>query len=176
MNTQLRLSWLNRRSLSVWLTVLRLWLGFSVAFWAFWWGLTEGAPDAYGWGGMVSLVLGLGLSVQSAKAGWTQVVWRHLPGLVVFLMFESFKGGWDVALRALARHPKTRDYCFEYPLQLTTPWACDLWTLLVGLMPGTVAVRVTATGVEVQVLDQAMAVHASLAQLERHLQKLEGTR
>jgi len=176
MNTQALFPWFKRRFPRIWLTVLRLWLGFSVMLWAFWWGLTEGASDAYGWGAMVSLLLGLGLSVQGAKSGWTKVVWRHLPGLVVFMMLESFKGGWDVALRALAPQPQTRDYFFDYPLQLQTRWARDLWTLLVGLMPGTVAVKAAASEVEVQVLDQAMAVDASLSRLEWHLLKLEGSR
>lgn len=157
------------RSGAYWLRGAMLWALLTLA----WWAITEGEATGLIWGVPLGLLLAIWVQRQAVLS---QLQWRFLPGLVIFYLMEAFQGGVDVAIRAFEMRPRTDAYLMDYELQLSAPWARDVWIGLIGLMPGTLAVGVAGNRIRVHVLDREMAVFHALQRLERHLQRLAGER
>lgn len=134
-----------------------------------WWWLTEGDHQAWWFGIPVTLLIAL-LMLRL----WPdlRLRWSVLPGFVGFFLLQSWRGGWDVAARALA--PKIQiEPCFiDYKLRLAPGLARDIWLSSIGLFPGTMAVAIEQNQVKVHVLDSNMSVLAGLVTLEDYLIRL----
>lgn len=130
--------------------------------------------EASGWltGGL--LVGGGAWFATWLKVPLQAVRWRVLPAFCVFFLHELFNGAIDVALRALLPGRSVSPGWVTYRLKAAAP-AQHLWlSLLVGLVPGTLASHVENDVLHLHVLDTDRPWRPSLEQLEAHLHRLSG--
>lgn len=130
-----------------------------------WWVLTEGEASSW-W-------IGVPAVIASALASWglrAAPAWSWRPvGLARFLavfLWQSFRGGLDVAFRALhPRRPLSPDL-MVYTLRLPAGPARVFLANTLSLLPGTLSADVRDERLTVHVLDGNLAVLESLAFLE----------
>jgi multicomponent Na+:H+ antiporter subunit E len=100
-----------------------------------------------------------------------------LSGTLHFLAFfivQSVRGGIDVALRALRPSLPLAPGLVDYATRLPRGPARTFLVAVIGLLPGTLTVRISGDRLTVHVLDKAMPVMASLAQLEQRIAGMFG--
>lgn len=137
----------------------------AAVFALLWWVLTEGEPSSW-WIG-VPIVIASALASWGLRAGhaWS---WRPV-GLARFLavfLWESFRGGLDVAFRALhPRRPLAPDFKV-YTLRLPVGPARVFLANTLSLLPGTLSADIRDECLTVHVLDGNLPVLEDLPVLE----------
>lgn len=94
-----------------------------------------------------------------------------LLGLAPRLLRLSLAGGVDVALRALRRPPDLDPTMVVYPLDPPHPGVAVGLSVMLTLMPGTLAVSVAEDGILIHVLDRTQDLEAQLRPLEDGLRR-----
>jgi multicomponent Na+:H+ antiporter subunit E len=145
----------------------------AALFAALWWVLVEGSLR--GW---PLTLLTLGAAVWTSTALLPPGRWRIRPaGLLRFLPFflwESVRGGIDVAGRALHPRLPVRPREVVYPLRLPPGPARVFFAGAVGLFPGTLSTELQPDHVRVHTLDERLPVADTLRQLEERVADLFG--
>lgn len=142
---------------------------------AIWWVLTDGAT--------ASLLVGLPAVAGAAWAakrisegicGFSglSVSLMGLAGFVPFFLWESLRGGADVALRTLAPKMRVRPGFQRYRMELQIPAARTFFANCVSLLPGTLAADLQGEWLEVHVLNVESDSDAELRRLERSVARL----
>ena len=93
---------------------------------------------------------------------------RFLP----FFIWESIRGGIDVALRVLAPTPRVAPGFHDYTITLESEPARLLFANTVSLLPGTLSADVKDDLVRVHSLDKAVDTAAELQRLEHRIADL----
>jgi multicomponent Na+:H+ antiporter subunit E len=145
----------------------------AVIFAALWWILTEGVLR--GWTlALVSIAAAVATSLLLVPpATWR---WR-LGGLVRFIPFflwQSSRGGVDVARRAL--HPRLPILPgeFLYALRLPDGAARTFFTAALSLLPGTLSLELRDDEILIHTLDQRLRAPELLRRLEDRVADLFG--
>lgn len=120
----------------------------------------------------VALRLRNELSASALRAVTTELQWSKLPNFAAFFIFESFRGGIDVARRMLHRQPDINPGFIDYDLNLNNPTARLFFANCVSLMPGSLTVLVENKTVRVHVLDIQSDPHRELRRLEDKVSEL----
>lgn len=135
---------------------------------AVWAVLTEGAPH-----GLIPAAVTI---LAAAMASIAVVPPRTLvlnPGAVLsfipYFLFQSLRGGLDVAVRAFRPGLPLRPAVVVLPVRLPDGPARVALASAASLLPGTLAVRVTRDALHLHVLDEHADVPASIAELERRI-------
>lgn len=146
----------------------------TLLFAGLWWILAEGRLD--GW------LLG---SVAVAAASWTSIKLLppgkqpvRLSGLIGFLRFflwNSLRGGMQVAGMALRGRAALQPGIVELPVMLPPGGARILLINALGLMPGTLSVDLDDTSLRLHVLDERLPVVAEARALEAVISGLFGS-
>ncbi len=102
---------------------------------------------------------------------------RHysLPGAVrmaAFFVDQSFRGGWDVAKRALTPAMPLNPAMLTYPLRLRDELAQVLLVNLTSLLPGTLSADLANGILTLHVLDAGPATFADMQILEERVADL----
>ena len=100
-----------------------------------------------------------------------------LPGLLFFAGFfirQSLLGGVQVARLALQRRPRLDPVLIELPLDLPPGMPRLLFTATLGLMPGTLGVRLGTESLHVHVLDASLPIGREADILSGHIARLFG--
>lgn len=144
----------------------------AVLFALLWWLAVEGADIAWGLG-VVAVIAATVVSMH---------LWPHdlrltltaLPAFLFFFLWQSLKGGWQVAHIAL--HPRLTLDPAMIELQLALPDGAPriAFTAVLGLMPGTLGLHLAGDRLRVHVLDTRLPVAAEAAALETHIARLFG--
>ena len=95
-----------------------------------------------------------------------------LPGavrLTTFFVNQSFRGGWDVAKRALSPAMPLNPAMLTYPLRLRDEWAQVLLVNLNSLLPGTLSADLANGVVTIHVLDAGPETFADMQTLEERV-------
>jgi multicomponent Na+:H+ antiporter subunit E len=145
----------------------------GLVFGGLWWVLTEGV--AYGW---VLSVASIALAVAASLALVPPAAWRWRVGgllrFVPFFIWQSVRGGIDVARRAfhpgLPIHPGTLDF----PLRLPPGPARAFFAGTLSLLPGTLSTELRDDTVRIHTLDSRMPVAEQLRELEARVAELFG--
>lgn len=146
--------------------------GRLAMFSALWWVLTNGV--AHSW------VVGIPVVV---LATWVSTAWApafpmiHPLGALRFLPFflwESWRGGLDVARRVVRPSLPVRPGLLTYQIQLPAGPARLVMVNTVSLLPGTLSVALQNNRLTLHVLDTDLPVHEELAALERRVARLFG--
>ena len=132
-------------------------------------------------GGVGSLAFGLPLA---ALATWLSLTllppavngvrWLAFPGFVGYFLLEMFKGGADVARRALHPGLPIRPEFLRLPLRLERPASRIFLTWTAGLLPGTVSVYLLQDELEIHVLDRRSPNEQNMRYLESRIARLFG--
>lgn len=138
-----------------------------------WWVLAEGRWEAWGLG-----------AVAVAAATWASL--HLLPpsrrgfaiggflGFAAFFLWNSLRGGAQVAWMALRQRPGLRPALLELELALPAGAPRVLMLNTLGLMPGTLGVRLDGDRLKLHVLDERLPVAAEARTLEAHIAHLFG--
>jgi multicomponent Na+:H+ antiporter subunit E len=169
-------------------------LGRFLLFWALWWLLTDGHADALVFGlccAAVAALLPLPAAESDGGAQAGPVAGQgadrrtdplgpsllptvlRLPLLVPFFLWESLRGGADVALRALRPRLPLSPAIIQHRLRLPPGPAPVMMASLVSLMPGTLAI-ISGHRLRVHVLDDGRDYRAELGRLEAKVARVFG--
>lgn len=146
----------------------------GLVFALLWWVLAEGRADAWGLGVAATLAATLA-SLWLLPPGRWRIGVMPLLSFLLFFLWNSLRGGVQVALMALRRRPGLRPATLEISLALP-PGAPRLLLLnALTLMPGTLGVRLSDDGkLQVHALDASLPVAAEVRTLEAHIARLFG--
>lgn len=149
------------------------WLQRAVVYAAVAWIVAEG--DLSGWTFLLPILAGVA-TVDVIIAGWQP--WRiravSAARLAVFFVWQSVRGGIDVARRAVHPRLPIAPTMKEFRWRLATPSARVLFANAVSLLPGTLAVNVFDERLQLHVLDAGIAIEPALRELEARIAALHG--
>lgn len=148
-------------------------LGRLVLFGFLWLVIAGRDPDSWIIGAPVVLVTALAsLALRRGRPGRVSALGllRFLP----FFLWESLRGGLDVAGRVLRPHLAIAPGFQRYPLALTDAGAQVFFLSVVSLLPGTLSADLRAGVVLVHALDNRADLTPGLARLERRVGALFG--
>ena len=138
---------------------------------ALWWVIAGGEPASWIVGGPAVLAaawvvgrLGTGAGIRLSMAG----LLRFLP----FFIWESLRGGVDVALRTLAPRPRVEPGFLRYQTRLCEPAARVFLANCINLLPGTLAAKLEADWLTVHTLSTEADNEAELRRLELAVARL----
>lgn len=130
-----------------------------------WWILAEGSLRGWVVAG-VSIVAALLASLALLPPRQ----WRLRPlgaaRFIPFFVWQSFRGGVDVAHRALRPRLPIQPGFLHYPLRLPPGPGRTFFVAVLGLFPGTLSVELRDRQVRVHTLDQGLSPEATLRLLE----------
>ncbi|WP_374344205.1 Na+/H+ antiporter subunit E [Azonexus sp.] len=138
-----------------------------------WWILGEGRADSW-WLGAPAIAAALWLSLRLSPPAATRFSPAALPAFIIYFLRNSLLGGVQVARLALAGRGALRPGLLELRLGLQSSLARHLMTGLLGLMPGTLSVRLDGDSLLVHVLDRRLPVAAEAEKLAGLLARLFG--
>lgn len=145
----------------------------ALPFALLWWVLTEGRADAWGLG-TVAVAAATGASLYLLPPGRRRLSAGGLVGFAGFFLWNSLRGGSQVALMALRPALNLRPALLDFPLSLPAGAPRVLLVNAIGLMPGTLAVRLDGMQVTLHVLDERLPVARHAKALEAHVARLFG--
>lgn len=143
----------------------------ALAYGAAWWVLVEGRFDAWV-AGAIAIILALGARHLLGRVAAPATVRIRVPGLlrfVPFFLWESVRGGTDVARRALHRRLPISPALIAYPLTLRTRPARVFFVDAVSLAPGMFVAEWSGDTVFVHVLDASVDVSPRLRAIEMRI-------
>jgi multicomponent Na+:H+ antiporter subunit E len=139
-----------------------------------WWSLASGLSRALPVGVVViALSLWARRTIEPAAPSYR---W-HLTGaarFVPFFLWQSIRGGFDTALRALRPSLPIRPDLFAYRSRLPEGAPLTLFARSMSLLPGTLAARISGTEITVHLLDPGSGGRAALPVLEERIAQLFG--
>lgn len=138
-----------------------------------WWVLAEGRLDAWGLGAL-AVALATWASLHLLPPAQRGFALGGLLGFAAYFLWNSLRGGAQVAWMALRPHCDLRPALLE--LELTLPPGAPRVLMLntLGLMPGTLGVRLDGERLMLHVLDDRLPVAAEARRLEAHIDRLFG--
>jgi len=137
-----------------------------LAFAFLWWLLADGHQGSW----MIGIPAVLAASWAAHALGSGGHLDISIPGLLRFFPFfiwESLRGGLDVARRTLAPRMRIEPGFTVFHTSLQNPSARLLFTNSMCLLPGTLAADLHNDRIEVHMLDATIDPQAELARLER---------
>jgi len=136
-----------------------------------WWLIADG--DHSSWIVGVPTVLAASWAAHRLGTGehWTVSVWGILRFLPLFI-WESLRGGMDVALRTLALRLRIQPGFARYRTDLKQQNARVFFANCVCLLPGTLAADVQGNELHVHMLDGSVDPQSDLLRLERAVARI----
>lgn len=98
--------------------------------------------------------------------------WARMPGFVALFVWQSLRGGTDIALRAFSPDMRLRPGLVAIRLTLDNDAMRALLALVVSLLPGTIAVRLEGERLLLHALDVRVPVEAEVRRFEAELAAL----
>jgi multicomponent Na+:H+ antiporter subunit E len=154
--------------------MMRAALQRGLLFALLWWIAAEGRQDAWG-AGLAAVAAATGASLVLLPPGQTGISALGLLGFLGFFVLQSAKGGTQVAMLALRPRIDLRPTVIELSLTLPPGLPRVLMAAVLGLMPGTVGVRLSGDRLRVHVLDERLSVAAETVALEAHIARMFGS-
>lgn len=142
---------------------LRAVLYRSMLFALVWWALTHGAVDSWSMGLPVVALTTLVSVLLLPPSAWSVF---GLVRFIPFFLWESIRGGIDVAGRALHPNLPITPGLHEYSLRLAAGFPRIFMANCVSLLPGTLCAELDDSILRVHVLDET-------GDFVEHLQTLE---
>ena len=139
-----------------------------------WWSLASGLPRALPVG---IVVIALSLWARRTIEPATPLHRWRLSGAVRFVPFflwQSVRGGFDTALRALRPSLLIRPELFTYRSRLPEGSPLTFFARTMSLLPGTLAARISGTEITVHLLDPGSGGRTALPVLEERIARLFG--
>lgn len=144
------------------------WAGILILLW---WLLTDGAVSSW-WIGVPAILLAL--SVSTAQVSPAVLVFSELPRFLMFFVKHSLLGAVDVARRVLQRNMSIAPELYEYTMRLPLGLPQVTMANCVGLLPGTLSVKVENNMLTVHILDKHTDFLAELELVESNIARIFG--
>ncbi len=141
---------------------------FRLAIYAVaWLALTDAEPVSWVVGAPV-VGLATWASLRLRPPGGVRLSLPRALSFVPFFLWQSLKGGLDVALRVMRPGMRVAPGIATYRLRLVTPSARILFLNTLSLLPGTLSADLRGDRLIVHALDatEGEALHAEIARLE----------
>lgn len=148
-------------------------IGRALVLFALWWVLAEGRNDAW-WPGLVAVTIATAASVIVLPLGHVSLSMRAIPAFLGYFLVQSARGGAQVAVMALRPRLDLAPAIVEIPVTLPAGAPRVLMVAVLGLMPGTVGVRIEEDCLRVHVLDARLPVARDARVLELRIARLFG--
>ena len=139
-----------------------------------WWILAEGRLDGW-WLGAVGIAAATWASLRLAPPGPRRIRAVPLLRFLAFFVWNSLRGGAQVAFMALRPRPGLAPALLEFELALPPGAARVLMLNALSLMPGTLGVALDVARLRLHVLDARLPVAAEARALETRIAQLFGT-
>jgi multicomponent Na+:H+ antiporter subunit E len=147
----------------------------GLMFVSLWWILAEGRVD--GWLlGSVAVAAASWASIKLLPPGKRPIRLAGLIGFLRFFLWNSLRGGMQVAGMALRGRATLQPGIIELPVMLPPGGARILLVNALGLMPGTLCVDLDETVLRLHLLDERLPVVAEARALEAAIAGLFGSR
>lgn len=142
------------------------------AFGLLWWGL-GGDDPLWWWAGLPTVGLAVVVSLALSPGPW-RLRWNPggLARFVPFFLFQSLRGGLDVARRTLHPRLPLNPSLVCYPLRLEESPAQVFMANVVSLLPGTLSADLEGSVLTVHALDIGLPVTEQLQALESRVARL----
>ncbi len=147
----------------------------GILFGLLWWIAVEGRQDAWGMG-LVAATTATGVSLVMLPPGKNSVSPGGLFGFLGFFVWQSVKGGVQVAAIALRGRLDLRPTVIELPLVLPPGLPRVLLACVLGLMPGTVGICLSNDRLRLHVLDERLPVTTVVRAMEAHIARMFGSK
>ena len=149
----------------LWRRGQRALVGFALLFSL--WLVFDGAHD---WTAGL-FAAGLAAILAAAFSGGPAHPWRpfRLPSFALFFLFESFRGGIDVAWRSLHPRMPVRPRFFVRPMTLPDGPPSTLLISVISLLPGTLSAELRPTTNELVVHTLTEGGEAAVNRLEQRI-------
>lgn len=132
-------------------------------FASIWWILTDGAIGSWLIGAPVVLAATMVSLVMLPASSWSL---RRILRFVPFFLWQSIRGGIDVARIVLHPRLPVSPVLYEYSLRLPPGLARVFMVNTVNLLPGTLSVELDAEILRIHVLDETGNFAEEMVQLE----------
>lgn len=130
-----------------------------------WWVLTEGDPAGW-WFGTPVVALATLASLALLPPAASRWRWRGALRFIAFFLWQSWRGGVDVAWRALDPRLPLDPQVLQYPLRLPAGLVRVLLVNTVSLLPGTLSADLRGDSLRVHALAGGPQVWQSLQRVE----------
>lgn len=147
----------------------------GLLFVSLWWILAEGRVDGWLLGG-VAVAAASWASIKLLPPGKHPIRLAGLTGFLRFFLWNSLRGGMQVAGMALRGRAALQPGMIELPVMLPPGGARILLVNVLGLMPGTLGVDLDDTVLRLHLLDERLPVVAEARALEAAVASLFGSR
>jgi multicomponent Na+:H+ antiporter subunit E len=149
------------------------WLQRFVLYSAIGWVVAEG--DTSAWAFLLP-ILAVVATVDAILCSWRPWQIRPLAAVrfATFFLWQSVRGGIDVALRAVHPRLPIAPAMRVFRMRLSAPPARVLLANAVSLLPGTLAVGIDDDCLRLHVLDAGGAIEPALRELETRIAALHG--
>lgn len=147
----------------------------GLLFAAIWLVLSKGSADGLLLGG-IAVLISTWLSFKLIPLGNLSFSLIGLGKFIIFFIWHSLKGGWQVSLMALRGKTALAPAMIELPISLPAGWPRLLLMNTIGLMPGTVSYDVDDQLVRMHVLDERQDVAAELKAIEQSIAAIFGAK
>ncbi|OGB32381.1 MAG: hypothetical protein A3F78_02450 [Burkholderiales bacterium RIFCSPLOWO2_12_FULL_61_40] len=138
-----------------------------------WWILAEGSADSWGLGA-VAVAAATAVSLRLMPPGLHRMGGIALLRFLTFFLWNSIRGGWQVAMLALRPRLDLEPIVLELSLALPPGAPSILMLGALGLMPGSVGMRLDHRRLRLHVLDGRLPMAKEARSLEGHIARLFG--
>ena len=136
-----------------------------------WWVLTNGSAASW-LIGLPALASAAWASRRLSGSTRPRISFMGLIRFLPFFIWQSLRGGADVALRTMAPHMRIHPGFSRYRTGLKTLSARTFFTNCISLLPGTLAAELQDEWIEVHVLNSRSNPNSELTRLERVVARL----
>ena len=131
-----------------------------------WWLLSDGEPASWIIG-LPAVAAAVWVGRRLGKVSAAPVSASGLLRFVPFFLWESVRGGVDVALRTLSPRLRVRPGFSEFHTELIRPDARVFLVNCTNLLPGTLTADLQGSRLRVHLLDLTMDAESGLRRVER---------
>jgi multicomponent Na+:H+ antiporter subunit E len=138
-----------------------------------WWVLDEGRADGWWFGAIIiACALALSFAAPFARAPFRWSI-TGAARFIPYFLYESIRGGWDVARRAFGGTIRVEPSMLTYATHLRQPTARVFFAHVISLLPGTLSTDLregevtihALAGTEAEIRAGTRALEARIAQL-----------
>lgn len=143
----------------------------ALLFAALWWVLAEGRLEAW-WLGAAGVAAATWTSLRFVPPGPYGIRVVPLLRFLAVFVWNSLRGGMQVALFALRPRPDLAPQLLVLPLRLPPGAPRVLMTTAIGLMPGTLGVCLDGDRLRLHVLDASLPAAAEAEALQSRIARI----
>jgi len=143
----------------------------AVSLAAIWWVIAGGAPSSWILGGPAVLAAAWTARRLETDMG-VRLSFAGLSPFIPFFLWESLRGGVDVALRTLGPRLRVRPGFARYQMRLASPSARVFFANCASLLPGTLAAELEGDWLTMHALSTEADGNPELRRLERAVARL----